>query len=151
VSHERASQESKPDRHPRSERSPRPEADPSKSALSLLGLHDALGNRGVLRLLQTKLAVSQPGDPYEQEANRMAQRVVPSGSSNSAAGPFSDDSAGSPPSIQRRPAPPTGSLESGTIENLLGAIGPGEPLDAGSRSFFESRLGRDFGDVQVHT
>ena len=46
----------------------------------LLQLQRNLGNQAMLRLfqdggLQAKLAVSQPGDPYEQEADRAAERV----------------------------------------------------------------------------
>jgi hypothetical protein len=41
----------------------------------------AAGNLAVQRLFQTgaiqaKLAISQPGDPYEQEADRVAEQVM---------------------------------------------------------------------------
>ena len=35
-----------------------------------------LGNQGVLRRLQTKLAINQPGDQYEQEADQVAHQVL---------------------------------------------------------------------------
>jgi hypothetical protein len=39
-------------------------------------LQRTIGNRAVGRLLQTKLKVGKPGDKYEQEADRVAERVV---------------------------------------------------------------------------
>lgn len=39
-------------------------------------LHRKLGNQGVGRLLQAKLRVGQPGDRYEQEADRVADEVM---------------------------------------------------------------------------
>lgn len=42
----------------------------------LLRLQRSIGNRAVNRLIQAKLRVSQPGDPYEQEADRIAEQVV---------------------------------------------------------------------------
>src|ERR1700685_400834 len=48
-----------------------------------LGLQRTLGNQAVLRMLsrgapaiQTKLTVNQPGDQYEQEADRVADQVM---------------------------------------------------------------------------
>src|SRR5215813_11021429 len=42
----------------------------------LLQLQRTIGNRAVERLLQAKLAVSHPGDPYEREADRVAEQVT---------------------------------------------------------------------------
>ena len=52
----------------------------------MVALHGAIGNQGVGRLLQSdgakpemiqaKLKVSQPGDKYEQEADRIADQVM---------------------------------------------------------------------------
>jgi microcompartment protein CcmL/EutN len=51
------------------------------AAAPLLNLQRAYGNRYVQRLLrsgalQPKLTVSEPGDPYEQEADRVAEQVM---------------------------------------------------------------------------
>lgn len=61
---------------------------------SLFYLHHAYGNQAILRMLsrapsviQTKLTVSQPGDQYEQEADRVADQVM---------------RMTGPPSVQRR-------------------------------------------------
>jgi Zn-dependent peptidase ImmA (M78 family) len=50
-----------------------------------LGLRRALGNEAITRLLQTKLRVSEPGDVYEQEADRVADQVMRSVDSGSRA------------------------------------------------------------------
>jgi outer membrane protein OmpA-like peptidoglycan-associated protein len=42
----------------------------------LLQLQQTIGNRAVSRFLQAKLKVSQPGDVYEQEADRVADEVM---------------------------------------------------------------------------
>src|SRR3990172_999350 len=51
--------------------------DPAHAVMSL---HGAIGNQNAQRLLrsgaiQAKLAVSQPNDPYEREADRVADQV----------------------------------------------------------------------------
>ena len=42
----------------------------------LISLQRAMGNQAVGRMLQTKLTVSEPGDIYEQEADRSADQVM---------------------------------------------------------------------------
>ncbi len=47
----------------------------------LLDLHSTFGNQGVRRLVhsgivQAKLRIGQPGDKYEEEADRVADRVM---------------------------------------------------------------------------
>jgi Domain of unknown function (DUF4157) len=44
--------------------------------LPLGALHGAIGNRGVGRLIQARIKVNEPGDIYEQEADRMAEVVM---------------------------------------------------------------------------
>lgn len=94
--------------------------------------------------LQAKLTVSQPGDAYEQEADRVAEQVMgmPAGGMSeahkdmpvmrkeSSGGQTSHDA---PPVVQQ-------ALSSG-----------GEPLDAGTRETMGARFGQDFSDVRVHT
>src|SRR5215211_29918 len=59
----------------------RPHAAASPSAHSLLVLQQSVGNQAVQRLIgsdyfQAKLTVSTPGDPYEREADRVAETVM---------------------------------------------------------------------------
>ena len=46
------------------------------SSLNLIHLQRTVGNRAVGRFLQAKLAISQPDDPYEREADRVADTVM---------------------------------------------------------------------------
>jgi outer membrane protein OmpA-like peptidoglycan-associated protein len=73
--------------------------------------------------------VSEPGDRYEQEADRVADEVM------------------------RMPAPARFEppLLPLTPYSLPPSLGPGRPLDADARNFFESRFGYDFSQVRVHT
>jgi hypothetical protein len=77
-------------RHQRSLQTKTPEATHLKSAAAstksplprraplhpILRLQQTIGNRAVQRLIQAKLKVSQPGDVYEQEADRVADLVM---------------------------------------------------------------------------
>ena len=45
-------------------------------AQHILHLQRTVGNRAVGRLIQAKLALSHPGDPYEREADRVAEQVT---------------------------------------------------------------------------
>jgi hypothetical protein len=91
---------------------------------------------------QAKLKISQPGDAYEQEADRLADQVLTTPSPRSA--------SGAPPQIQRlseRPnqretAVPTG------VDRVLAS--PGRPLGRSLREDMEQRFGQDFSRVRVH-
>ena len=99
------------------------------------------------RHVQTKLAISTPGDQWEQEADRVAERVThmptPSVPDKCTARTESalpirrarDSSAGPNLSVS---------------DNFLSALGHGAPLDAATRNYFEPRFGADFGNVRVH-
>lgn len=111
--------------------------------------------------IQPKLAVSQPNDPHEQEADRVAESIM-----RSAAPPQHDDilSIGNrPPKLQRmgneceeeepglqrkaqtrdskRSAPPI-------VHEVLSSSG--QPLDQTTRSFMEPHFGTNLGEVRVH-
>jgi hypothetical protein len=115
--------------------------------------------------IQKKLAVGSSDDPLEREADAMAKSVV-----CGAAAPGSSSSSGSP--VLRRQCSCGGSCdkckeeEKGTLQRkAVGAPtpveappvvhdvlrGPGRPLDASVRGFFEPRFGADFSRVRVHT
>lgn len=140
----------------------------------------AAGNQTIQRLhengdLQAKLAVSQPDDPAELEAERVADEVMrssePTVTVDRDEGPFaggiqrmcsrcrSRHRQGKPlncekceAEIQRSPqgdAPP--SIDSTTERDIQSVRGGGRPLPESARSFFESRFDQDFSDVRVHT
>lgn len=110
-------------------------------------LQQGLGNETLQRLarqgaLQPKLTVGRPADPAEREADRVAERVV----DGDASGPMTAGAAA------LNAAPTTAGTEvAGPTERRLQSVGGGQPLTAGTRSFFEGRLGADFGDVRVRT
>src|SRR6266568_3222749 len=64
----------------------------------LLELQQTIGNQAVLQLLrsgaiQAKLTINQPGDPFEQEADRIADQVI--------ATPIHPGVRDAPPPVQR--------------------------------------------------
>ncbi|MCR9145235.1 MAG: DUF4157 domain-containing protein [bacterium] len=109
--------------------------------------------------MQAKLRVSQASDPREQEADRMAEAVGGAGDmgarppealrgglvgrgiisrkSGSIASPQADSSAGS-------------SAISEAAANRIESLRGGSPLPQRERSFFESHMGGDFGNVRIH-
>jgi hypothetical protein len=96
--------------------------------------------------LQTKLCINEPGDEYEQEADRVADQVmrVP------ATKPDGENPRGLAGSlIQREAGNGTGFPEALPIVHEV-LSSPSQPLDAATRAFFEPRFGHYFGRVQVH-
>lgn len=139
-------------------------------------LQRSVGNQAMMRILkpiflQTKLAISTPGDQYEQEADRIAEQVTRMPLPH--ATPRSNPTA----ALQRKcacggtcDACQTQSQEEDAIRVQLKAVGasgasnhdapsivhevlrsPGQPLDAETRGYFESRFGQNFGEVRMHT
>ena len=129
--------------------------------------------------IQTKLTVGKPGDPYEQEADSMAAKVMTMPES---AVQESIQSQTSPQTKASEPKSPTNSLarlvqrsatgeeeeiqmKSGMQRAFDGSIqasksiesrltdsqGGGSPLPQEVRGFMEPRFGADFGGVKVHT
>jgi hypothetical protein len=124
----------------------------------LLALQRTHGNRYVQRVvvgIQAKLKVGQPGDVYEQEADRVAEQVM------------------------RMPEPPlqrqaeeeekkkeeeeeeliqskensswTVDVTSGVESHIDSLRGSGQPLSESVRNYFEPRFGYDFSGVRIHT
>ena len=97
--------------------------------------------------VQTKLAISSPGDASEREADSVADHVMrmpdPVGQTQRSA------SNGQAPLIQRQT---NGGGGSATVASgFASRLGTGAPLDSASRGYFEPRFGRDFSSVRVHT
>ena len=113
--------------------------------------------------MQTKLAVSTPGDICEQEADnisdqvmRMPQPKLQRGCSCEGGCPGCQTK---PPSRERQRLRTkrvvSGNLWQGPAEAppIVRAVlrSPGRPLDLATRAFMESRFERDFSEVRVHT
>jgi hypothetical protein len=103
--------------------------------------------------IQTKLSLSSPGDRYEQEADRIADRVV--------SGQGAAMAATVTPLVQRQSDEDEDQLQtkrSGAASVGSTAVGQaaaalasgGRPLSSSERSFFEPRLGRDLSSVRIH-
>lgn len=91
--------------------------------------------------LQTKLKISEPGDRYEREADRVASQVM--GMPAPAIAPMAE--AETP--LQRKAAGAAPAMP-GPLSQLQGR---GQPLNAATRSFFEPRFGSDLSQVRIHT
>jgi hypothetical protein len=146
----------------------------------LLQLQRTVGNREVTRLirsgvLQTRLKIGQPGDIYEKEADRAADRImcmpepgcpecleakeqgiqreIDAEKIEKVAelilnGPLPEEEG----TVQ---AKQDGGRSSGAAFNveshINGLRGGGHPLPESTRSFFEPRFGADFSQVRIHT
>jgi uncharacterized protein DUF4157 len=153
---------------------------PTPAVVSMiLGLQQANGNQAVGRLLggsllQARLRIGRPGDTYEREADRVADRILHDGSNS----PIPISVAQASSRVQRQchcqdeellqrackcheqegedliqPKRNGGSRGSSRgFDARVGALrGTGRPLPDRVRGFFEPRFGHDFGSVRVHT
>jgi hypothetical protein len=121
--------------------------------------------------LQTKLTVNQPGDAFEQEADRMADKVMrmadPASTQPSThpvrssaglqrcscgsgrAGEECEGCKAQGMRLQRASAVETADTAPPIVHDVLNS--PGRTLDAATRRFMEPRFGCDFGGVKIHT
>jgi phage FluMu protein Com len=142
----------------------------------ILFLQRTIGNQAIQRLIksgtiQAKLRIGQPGDVYEQEADRVAEQVM---SMPEPCAKERKNCIGQTTSIQRK-CPKckedeeikrkpeenpfqaqrnTGSTNEATPEleaNINNLSGRGQPLPDSIRAFFEPRFGYDFSQVRVHS
>ncbi|MDO8356373.1 MAG: DUF4157 domain-containing protein [Nitrospirota bacterium] len=108
--------------------------------------------------LQPKLAISQPSDPAELEADhvadqimRMPEPMVQRQCATCAAGGSSCPACEEeePVRVSRKAQGVTVGDASASVDSVLRS--PGQPLGLSARAFFEPRFGRDLGDVRIHT
>jgi Domain of unknown function (DUF4157) len=93
--------------------------------------------------LQTKLQVNQPGDVYEQEADRVAEQV--------SATPTHTDVSSTAPRIQRFLGQSNGQTGAAPASVDRALASPGRPLEPALRRDMEQRFGHDFSRVRVHS
>jgi hypothetical protein len=93
--------------------------------------------------LQTKLKVNEPGDSYEQEADRIADQVL--------AAPAHHAVSGAPPRIQRFMGQPTGQMDAAPASVDEALASAGRPLEPALREDMEQRFGYDFSRVRMHS
>ncbi|MCC5659031.1 DUF4157 domain-containing protein [Nostoc sp. XA010] len=116
--------------------------------------------------VRAKLTVSQSGDPYEQEADRVANEVmrmqIPESNEAVAMRSLRDtihrkcavceeEYLVQPKSMLQRSGDSTLKTEGDIESRLNSSKGGGNPLPDEVRSFMEPRFGSDFSGVQVHT
>ena len=122
------------------------------------------GNLATQRLLrsgaiQPKLAISQPGDVHEEEADRIADQVMRTPEPALKRACSGCDSGATPcpaceekAAIAERKADHDGHAKSDSAPaRFVESLGSGRPLDPDTRAFFEPRFGTDFSHVRVHT
>jgi Domain of unknown function (DUF4157)/Bacterial toxin 34 len=147
----------------------------------LTQIRRALGTRAGWRFIQAKLTVSQPGDQYEQEADRVADQVMRMPDHTAPATVRTGDlpqisrlqrmcAQCEEEEIQRQPMAEEmkGEAEEETLQaketagqtpqvgsdaqaQINGLRGGGQPLSEPMRAFFEPRFGHDFSRVRVHS
>lgn len=93
--------------------------------------------------VQTKLVVNEPGDVYEQEAERLADQAM--------AMPAAASPRGASPRIQRAVGLPGGREAPAPASVDRALAGAGSPLERGLRQEMEARFSHDFARVRIHT
>lgn len=137
----------------------------------LARLHNTYGNQAVLRMLsqsaapavQAKLTINQPGDVFEQEADRVADHVMrmpaPAPAIQRKCGSCEEqkvqrkcaecEEEEKKTGLQRKESSAGPQFAPPLVQSVLSS--PGQPLDQSTRAFFEPRFGQDFSGVRVHT
>ncbi len=93
--------------------------------------------------IQTKLAINEPGDQYEQEADQVSEQVMAT-----SAGPAV---SGAPPHIQRFSGQSTGQADAAPASVDQALASPGTPLELALRQDMEQHFGYDFSRVRMHS
>jgi Domain of unknown function (DUF4157) len=105
--------------------------------------------------MQTKLKISEPGDKYEQQADRIADKVMrmPEPSLQRQVEPEEEEEE---EMLQRKTGDRVSTVDSNQESSEVSPIVrevlnyPGQPLDPETRTFMKSRFGYDFSNVRVH-
>lgn len=114
--------------------------------------------------VQAKRRISTPGDPWEQQAEQMADRVTGLTASPVRAAGFFQPSAhlqqqqcascgaDAKKRIRRKASFEAAPVTHPALDRYVdGLQGKGSTLSGTHRQFFESRMDYDFGDVRIHT
>jgi hypothetical protein len=134
----------------------------SSHADSILFLQRTVGNRAVERLirsgtLQAKLRIGQPGDKYEQEADRIAEQVMRMPEPALALKrrcPFAKGPSCKEKKeiLQTKEVSGKMTQSSPAAESRINSLrGSGQPLPESVNAFFKPRFGTDFSRVRMHT
>jgi len=119
----------------------------------------------LMRTPASRLTVNHPNDPFEQEADRVADQVMRMADPAANTAPrFSGAASGvqrkctecekedkekDEGQLQRKEAGAAPAVAPPSVHQVLNS--PGHPLDRSTRAFMEPRFGHDFSHVRVHT
>jgi hypothetical protein len=137
----------------------------SDSPRTVFRLQQQAGNQAVQaflsgRVIQARLAISNPGNSEEREADHLAHTIMRAHAGFPVSAPCSCAEGGEMceecqqrqalPAIHRRAtAPAAPDQVPGIVSEVLRY--PGVPLDSATRAFLEPRFGFDFSHVRIHT
>ena len=126
----------------------------AQRASTLLALQRTHGNRYVQRVvagIQAKLKVGQPGDIYEQEADRVADAVMRMSEPQVQRQPEEEKKKEEEGILQTKEVPSQTPEVTNDLESRIQSLkGGGQPLPESVRAYFEPRFGYDFSQVQLH-
>ncbi|MGB8217853.1 MAG: DUF4157 domain-containing protein [Candidatus Methanoperedens sp.] len=130
----------------------------------ILFLQRTIGNQAIQRLIksgtiQAKLRIGQPGDVYEQEADRVAEQVMrmpdisgqASGTKIQRKCPRCREDKKDEKLQAKVVSDHTPEVTPQIEANINALKGGGQPLPESTRAFYEERFGHDFSQVRVHT
>ena len=104
--------------------------------------------------MRPQLEVNQPGDPFEQEAERVAEAVVAAPDTGAGSPPDDDEfvPGGAAPSVQRRDDGTGAPVAGAAVERTIAATrGGGNPLPHAVQQSLAPRFGVSLADVRIHT
>lgn len=108
--------------------------------------------------VQAKLKVGEANDVFEQEADRIADRIVAGNTAPAGISPVDNrplqrkcGECEDEEILRRKSQDLATPAKTATSSPDLIAMGPGNPLSSSERRFFEPRFGRSFADVRIHT
>ena len=109
------------------------------------------GNSNIQRMIQAKLKIGQPNDKYEQEADRVAERVMQIPEPQTHWQSEEEKEKEEEEILQTKTVPGQAPEVTRDLESRIHALrGAGQPLQESVRAFFEQRFGRDFTQVRIH-
>ena len=142
-------------------KTPTPSATTRHLEHPMLELQRTIGNQGVHRMIQAKLATGSPDNEYERAAERASKQVVASSfppvlQRKCACGGIANPEAECAEcrnkrlSLEQHPAKHGGpTFVPPIVHKVLRS--PGQPLETATQAFMNLRLDHDFAAVHVHT
>jgi hypothetical protein len=136
-----------------------------QSAFGIASIQQTVGNLAIQRMfdsgvIRAKLSISRPDDPYEREADRVADEVTRAPEPLLARKCASCESTGSScaacaaepeETMQRKTESLASAAGTSDSANPVHSSGIGEPLNGETRAMMEPRFGSDLSQVRLHT